>query len=151
MSDPITRKAWDDRWVANISRAMFEHHFEFQKARQVAYKQTEAQLGPQPPKPEKPPLPIRLLVFLLGKRLKGMKPLEVSMFVQKLVVSLVFGIGAAGPVVSAAFADGVISGQEWGGILSAFIAAAYGKFSSNTTVLAPSRKGETITDFGPKD
>jgi len=149
--EPVTRDEWHALFKSIISRMVLRERIPFFRARKLAYKETEVRLGPEPASPVKPPLPIRILVALLGKHLQGMKPLEVPMFAQKLIVSLVFGIGAAGPVVSAAFADGVISGQEWGGILSAFIAAAYGKFSSNTTVFAPARKGETVTDFGPKD
>ena len=63
---------------------------------------------------------------------------------KKVITSLVFGIGATGLVLNAALLDGTISGSEWSGILSAVAAAAWGKFSSNTTVFAPSRKGETI-------
>lgn len=69
---------------------------------------------------------------------------EVNPLVKKVIVSLVYGLGALGAVVTVALQDGVISGNEWGLIGSAFIAAAWGKFSSNTTILAPSRAGETI-------
>jgi len=47
-----------------------------------------------------------------------------------------------------ALADAVVTGNEWGGILSAFLVAFWGKFSSNTTVVAASRKGETLS--GPR-
>jgi len=67
------------------------------------------------------------------------------MLLKKFVVSLMFGIGAAAPAVALAFKDdGFISGEEWGGILGALAIAFWGKFSSNTTVFAPSREGETI-------
>jgi len=64
--------------------------------------------------------------------------------VKKLITSLVYGLGALGAVVAAALGDGVITGTEWSAIAAAFVVAAWGKFSSNTTVLAPSREGETM-------
>ncbi len=67
------------------------------------------------------------------------------MFVKKLVVSLLYGLGAAAPVFQLALADNAVAGNEWGGIVSAGFVAFWGKFSSNTTVWRPSRKGETMT------
>jgi len=67
-----------------------------------------------------------------------------SPLIKKLVVSLVYGLGALGAVVTVALQDGAITGEEWMLIGSAFVAAAWGKFSSNTTVIMPSRAGETI-------
>jgi len=103
---------------------------------------------PKPPKEPKPPLQMRLGLWWLRRKLKGVKPLEVSMFVKKLVVSLLYGLGAAAPVIQLALADSAMSGDEWAAVMSAFIAAFWGKFSSNTTVLAPARDGETITGTG---
>jgi len=68
--------------------------------------------------------------------------------IKKAIVSLIYGLGALGAVVTVALQDGGITGEEWMLIGSAFVAAAWGKFSSNTTVIAPSRAGETIA--GPK-
>ena len=66
---------------------------------------------------------------------------------KKLVVAVGYGLGAAYPVFNVALAGGVTV-EEWGAVGAAFAVAAWGKFSSNTTVLAPSRKGETVT--GPQ-
>ncbi len=105
--------------------------------------------GPLPPEEAKPPVKVRIGLWWIRKKLKGMTPTEVPMFLKKLIVSLMFGVGAAAAAVQLALADSAISGDEWGLILSAFFAAAYGKFSSNTTVIAPSRTGESMTS-GPK-
>ena len=74
---------------------------------------------------------------------EGMSPL-----VRKLIVSVIYGVGALGAVVSAALADGVVNSSEWWAIALAFGTAFWGKFSSNTTLIAPSRRGETIA--GPR-
>ena len=100
------------------------------------------------PKGPRLPLRARLALWWLGKKLEGVKPMEVSMLWKKLIVSLVYGIGATGAVLSVVLQDSTITGTEWMALLSAFAAAGWGKFSSNTTVVAPSRKGETIT--GPE-
>jgi H+/Cl- antiporter ClcA len=71
-----------------------------------------------------------------------------SPLVKKLFVSLAYGVGALSGVLTAALADGVVSGDEWAALASAFFVAFWGKFSSNTTVIAASRTGETIS--GPK-
>lgn len=120
----------------------------------VAWKRARIKMeqhhGKQPIKPTLP-LKVRLLFWWVGGKLKGMKPMEAKMshFWRKVVVSAIYGVGALGAVVSVALQDGSISGAEWMGMLSAFAAAAWGKFSSNTTVIAPSRKGETVA--GPQD
>jgi hypothetical protein len=139
---PHTRDEWDQLWWS------WQKFFRKRgKTANDAFKAAHREMkkhGPRPPAPPKPPLKVRVGLWVAKKKLGGLAPVEVPMFWKKLIVALVFGIGAAGPVLSAALADGAISGQEWGGLLSAFIAAFWGKFSSNTTVLAPSRKGETV-------
>ena len=104
----------------------------------------EKTYGPCPPEPPKPPLKMRLGLWWLKKKLKNVPTLEVSMLKKKLIVSLVFGIGAVGQLLNSALADGSISGAEWGAMLTPFVAAFWGKFSSNTTIVAPSRKGENV-------
>lgn len=91
------------------------------------------------------PVKARLALWWLRRKLEDVKPMEVPMFWKKLAVSAVYGVGACGAVLTAALADNVISGNEWGLIAGAFITAFWGTFKSNTTVIAPSRKGETIT------
>ena len=113
--------------------------------------ETIRKYGP-PPKLERPPVNARIVLWWLKKKLEGLEPMEVSMspFVKKLIVSAIYGVGALGAVVAAALEDGVVSGNEWALVLGAFAAAFWGKFSSNTTFIAPARKGETVTEFGPK-
>lgn len=95
----------------------------------------------------KPPLWARIGLWFVGRSLDGME-VKMSPLIQKAIVSLVFGVSASALIFQGALSDGVITGGEWLEILSAFVAAAWGKFSSNTTILAPSRKGETVA--GPK-
>jgi hypothetical protein len=137
-----TREEWDELWWSWY-RLQLRRGVGAAKAFRAAHREMEKH-GPRPPAPPKPPLKIQVGLWVVKKKLEGLPSVEVPMLWKKLVVALVFGIGAAGPVLSAALSDGAISGQEWGGLLSAFIAAFWGKFSSNTTVVAPSRKGETV-------
>jgi hypothetical protein len=58
---------------------------------------------------------------------------------QRVIVAVTYGIGAASPILAQAWADGAITGQEWGGIAMAFAFAFWGTFKSNTTVIAPNR------------
>lgn len=112
-----------------------------------ATKRLEAAHGPGPKKPKKlGRIKAALVRFVVRQFVKGLKFQEVKMspFVIKIITSLVFGFGAIGLVLNAALADGVISGGEWTTLLSAFAVAAWGKFSSNTRFIAPSRKGETV-------
>lgn len=60
--------------------------------------------------------------------------------IRKVIAAALFGVGAAGPVVNAALADSIISGQEWRGILAAAGFAFWGKFSTNTRLFAAGRE-----------
>lgn len=102
---------------------------------------------PPPPKPLKPPFYVRIGLWFVSHALPDVE-VKMSPFAKKLIVSLAFGVGAVTVLLQTALSDGVISGAEWAEILPAFFIAAWGKFSSNTTVLAPSRKGESIA--GPQ-
>lgn len=142
----LTRARWDAIWRNSWAKARKEHPTADLGRLQTATTRAVTEVyGPRPPAPQKPPLPARVGLWALGKKLKGTKPLEVPMLMQKVVVALVFGLGAISVMLNGALADGLISGQEWGELLSAFFVAFWGKFSSNTTVIAPSRKGETIS------
>jgi len=58
---------------------------------------------------------------------------------QRVIVAVAYGLGAAGPVLGAAFGDGAISGTEWSGVATAFLIAFWGTFKSNTTIISPNR------------
>jgi hypothetical protein len=58
---------------------------------------------------------------------------------QRVIVAVTYGIGAASPILAQAWSDGAITGQEWGGIGVAFFVAFWGTFKSNTTVIYPNR------------
>ena len=89
-----------------------------------------------------------LLRFAVRQVFRNVSEVRMSPFVSKILTALVFGIGAVSLVLDAALADGTISGSEWPALLSAFAVAAWGKFSSNTRFIAPSRKGETVNGPG---
>ena len=104
---------------------------------------------PPPPKPKRVGgVKGLLLRFAVSRVFRNVSEVRMSPLVKKIVTSLVFGIGAIGLGLQAALADGVISSGEWPALVSAFVAAFWGKFSSNTTILAPSRKGETVDGPG---
>lgn len=145
----VTHDEWRAEFDEIVRHLVNDRGFSPRLAAKRARIKMEQRHGPQPKK-LKLPLKARLVLWWIGRKLKGTKPMEVKMshFWRKVIVSAIYGIGALGAVVSVALQDGSISGGEWMGMLSAFAAAAWGKFSSNTTVLSPSRKGETI--IGPR-
>jgi len=144
----MTRDEWDVEYDKKRLHLMYDRGLSAREAWQRARILTERQYGPRPGDP-KLPAKMRVGLWWMRRKLKGVEPLEVSMFAKKVIVSLLYGLGAAAPVAQLALADGVISGNEWGGLISAAFVAFWGKFSSNTTVLKPSRKGETMA--GPKE
>ena len=114
-----------------------------------ATKRLEAAHGPEPEKPKKlGRIKAALLRFAVSRVFGNVSEVKMSPLVKKIITALVFGVGAVSLVLDAALADGTISGGEWPALLSAFAVAAWGKFSSNTTIIAPSRAGESIS--GPK-
>ncbi len=121
-----------DEWEWHSKKARDRLHFQggmsHFRARQLGHEITERRFGPQPEEPK--------------------KEVKMSQFVSKLIVSLVFGIGATGAALTVALGDGVITGPEWMALAGILATTFWGKFSSNTRFLAPSRKGETVA--GPK-
>lgn len=138
----LTHEEWEVEWRACFTRLRAKG-YDLVKAQETARAITQARYGPQP---GKAPIWVRVGAKIVGKQLSGVAPVEVSPMLQRIIVAVVFGIGAAGPVLAAALADAVISGQEWSGIASAFIVALWGKFSSSTTFLSATRPGETQSD-----
>lgn len=146
---PMTRDHWD---------RLFQLHFkeqrranptmDLEKLRAAVYDAMVKSFGPRPPAPAKPPVSARVGLWALAKKLRGLPPVEVPMFAKKLIVAAIYGIGATAATLQLALADSVMSGDEWAAVLSAFVAAFWGKFSSNTTIINPSRKGETIHGTG---
>lgn len=145
---PVTPEEWEaqfDKTRLHLQNDRGVHPVQAWRQSRIL---TARKLGPQP-REIKPPLWMRLALWYLGKKLeKGMEPVEVSMLKQKVIVALVFGVAAAAPVLNAAFGDNVLTGAEVTALVGAFVGAAWGKFSSNTTVIAPSRRGETV--HGPQ-
>jgi len=143
----MTQDEWDAHFDARRMHLINLRGLTPLEAWRRARKITERKHGRRPGE-IRLPLVIRVVIWWLKQRTGAWRPLEVSMLVKKLVVSLLYGIGAAAPALQLALADGVVTGNEWSGIFTALVVAFWGKFSSNTTVLGPSRDGETIT--GPK-
>jgi VIT1/CCC1 family predicted Fe2+/Mn2+ transporter len=85
------------------------------------------------------PLTWRLALGFISRKLAALDAVEVSPMLQRVIVAVTYGIGAASPVLAAAFSDSVVTGQEWSGIGMAFFIAFWGTFKSNTTVIAPNR------------
>lgn len=145
----MTRDHWDRLFQLHFSEQRKRYPtMDLEQARSIIYDSMVEAFGPRPAGPPKPPVPVRVGLWALSKKLRGLAPVEVPMFVKKLIVSAVYGIGATAATLQLVLADSTVSGDEWAAVLSAFIAAFWGKFSSNTTVLRPSRDGETITGTG---
>lgn len=151
LTKQITREHWDLLFKNHLLEARKRYpsldtrelHRRVRRAIVMSY-------GPRPPGEPKPPLAVRMGLWALKKKLRGLAPVEVKMspLVKKFFVSVIYGVGALSGVVGPLLADGSITGNEWGALFSAFVAAFWGKFSSNTTVLAPSREGETVAGPG---
>jgi hypothetical protein len=58
---------------------------------------------------------------------------------QRVIVAVTYGIGAASPILAQAWSDGAITSGEWQGIGIAFFIAFWGTFKSNTTLVSPNR------------
>lgn len=141
----MTRERWDDLWLEHFN-VFYANGRSVDRARIRATEEMEHRFGLRPAEEGLPALPLKYRIGLnvvLG-RLRALGPMEVSPMLQRFVVALTYAIGAAGPVLAAAFQDSVISGNEWAGIASAAFVAFWGKFSSATTVFAPNRPDETM-------
>ena len=145
----MTQAHWDQLFKLHFKEQRKRHpSMNPGRAREIIWDSMVDAFGPRPAGPPKPPVPVRAGLWALKKKLRGIGPMEVPMFVKKLIVAAVYGIGATAATLQLALSDSVMSGDEWAAVLSAFVAAFWGKFSSNTTVVHPSRKGETIHGTG---
>jgi hypothetical protein len=136
----ITRQQWDDICEARISALMFNGRVKAEVAIRHANETMVQDYGPRPdPEPEKPKAPeppwwARAAIRVtLGKEQKGMA--------QRVLVSLVYAISA---MVAAFQAGGMPSTPEqWAALVMAGVIAFWGKFSSNTTIVAANRAAWT--------
>ena len=135
----VTRDAWDAEWRACFGRLRAKGT-ELLEAQRLARDITSARYGPQPSGHS---LWMRLGLKVVGKKMAGLGPVEVSPMLQRVIVAVVYGIGAAGPVLAAAFEDAVVSGGEWSGIATAFFIAFWGTYKSNKTIVAANRTAWT--------
>jgi len=141
----MTREHWDRLWWLHFSKARKQYPamgiVELQA--RIRESMTES-FGPQPPEgPAKPPLKIRLMLWALKRKVKSME----NGLVKKVVMAVIYAVGAAWPAYQLAAADGFTS-DEVGLVVGAFVAAFWGTFKSNTTLIAPSRKGESVLGTG---
>jgi len=143
----MTREQWlhieELHWIAARKTAPTANMRRLQKR---VRKAVIATYGPCPKGEAKPPLKVRLGLWWLNRKIKDK---ETPMLLKKLLTTAVAGFGAGWAAYTAA-ASGGVTQDEWGAVLGAGAVAAYAAFKSNTTWLMPSRKGESVTKFGPK-
>lgn len=108
---------------------------------------TEKRLGPRPGVS----IELKLALWWLERKLRRIEPMQIPMFVQKLFASAIYAITAGAAAYNLAISDGVITGQEWGAIAVVVLPAFWGKFSTNTRLIAASRKGESVNTPAPEE
>lgn len=133
----LTREQWDNIAKARISAMMFGGRIGAGVAMRHTQETMEQDYGPRPekePDKQEPPWWARAAIRVtLGKEQKGMA--------QRIVVSLVYAISAMAAVHQA---GGMPQTPEaWMALVMAGVIAFWGKFSSNTTVVAPNRAAWT--------
>ena len=135
----MTREAWDAEFDACMAR-LRSKGADLAEAQRLARDITTVRFGARP---AGLPLRLRLGLAVAVRFMEGLNDVEVSPMWQRVIVAITYGIGAASPVLAAAFSDGVITGQEWSGIGMAFFIAFWGTFKSNTTIVSPNRTAWT--------
>jgi hypothetical protein len=134
----MTRAEWDREFWACLWRRDskgYDPPTAQRKAREI----TTARYGQQPPNP---PLWLRVALKIAGRKLAGLRPTEEKTMKQRLVASALFGAAA---VIAALQINVPNTKQGWVGLAVVFISAAWGKFSSNQTLVAPNRPVWTET------
>lgn len=136
----MTREEWDQVWLATYDRFYNAGH-SHERSRVMANDLISHQYGPRPasgpgvePAPMAPKLPFfeRIALSLVLGRIK--KALEGNPMGQRIVTSIVFGLGAAYAVVQASGWPHDVNG--WVAVAGAFVVAFWGKFSSSRTIVA---------------
>lgn len=136
----MTRAEWDAEWETRFKRLRAKG-YDLEQSQVKARDIVTALYGPRP---AGPPLWLKVACKIAGRKLAGLKPAEETTMGQRLLTSLIFGLTAA---LSALGASGIPATPEaWMSILGVFITAFWGKFSSNSTVLAPNRKEWTAEE-----
>ena len=131
----MTREAWDAEFDACMAR-LRSKGADLAEAQRLARDITTVRFGARP---AGLPLRLRLGLAVAVRFMEGLNDVEVSPMWQRVIVAITYGIGAASPVLAAAFSDSVVTGQEWSGIGMAFFIAFWGTFKSNTTIVSPNR------------
>lgn len=127
----MTNEEWEAAWAAEFSRLRKQ----FPTARldilqKAARKYVEGKHGPQPPKA---PLVARVGIAVARKKLKEM---NMNPTLYRILNSLLFGVGS---LLAALQAGTPQTTEAWISLVIAALIAAYGKFSSNQTFIAPDR------------
>lgn len=128
----MTREEWEGIWASEFRRLRTQFPTAdliiLQKA---ARKYVEGKHGPQPPKA---PLAVRVGLAVARHKLKEA---HMSPMAYRLLNTFLFFIGA---VAAAVQLSGMPHTPEaWGAVIIPALMAAYGKFSSNQTFIAPNR------------
>ena len=130
--EPLTREQWDIEWWAchaRLTKQGRDSASAFRMAREI----TTARYGPQP---EGASLGLKVWSSVTRRKLLGVR-VTGGVMKQRIIVSI--GYGLAG-VLAAVQVNGLPSTRDgWLGFAGVFVAAAWGKFSSNTTLVAPDR------------
>ncbi len=134
----MTRAEWDAEYYACLDR-LYVRGYEATAAQKKAREITIARYGQQSPKS---PLWLRVALKIAGRKLAGLRPTEEKTMKQRLIVSALYG---AGVVIAALQLKVPATKGEWLALGAAFVGGAWGKFSSNQTVLAPNRPVWTET------
>lgn len=130
----MTRAEWEVEWRACFARLRAKG-YDPATAQKMAGDIMRARHGPQP---AKPPLWLRVALKVAGRKLDAMRSAEEKTMGQRALNAIVFGVAA---VFAALQASGLPTDEKgWLGLVGVFVAAAWGKFSSNQTFLAPSRE-----------
>lgn len=130
--EPLTREQWDIEWWACQDRLTAQGR-DSASAWKLAREITTARYGPQP---EGASLGLKVWSSVTRRKLLGVR-VTGGVMKQRIIVSVCFGLAGA---LAAVQVNGLPSTREgWLGLGGVFVAAAWGKFSSNTTWVAPDR------------
>lgn len=142
----MTKTEWDAEWRACFARLRAKG-YRLEDAQRMARAITQARFG------RRPSLPVWVSIGLsvLSRKLARMRRAREVTMGDRIFNAVLFGVAA---VVGALQASGLPQQPEqWLGLVVVFLTAAWGKFSSNQTLIAPNRPVWTVDERlsgGPK-
>jgi hypothetical protein len=137
----MTRQEWDRLWLAQFN-TYYNEGRSLERSRVRAWDETTRLYGPRPESaadPQKPPgLPwgYRIVLSLVVSRLRDMVALEDKMG-QRLLAAAIFAVVTFVGILQTSGMPKDLAG--WVTAVVTALVAGYGKYSSNTTILAPNR------------